>query len=62
MTHRIGDYVPYVGRWRCTNCGNTLELEAKEEFPQCEVCFAEDQGEWELVDLEPLGPAGGVEM
>lgn len=60
-TNRIGDMVSVSGKYTCKSCGNTLEFERGEEFPECDVCFSEDQGEWELVATEPLGSEGGVE-
>ena len=52
MSYRMGARVPKTGSYACAQCGNVLTLEAAEEFPQCQVCFTEDEGEWDLVESE----------
>ena len=63
MSYRIGARVPESGSYACAQCGNTLAFEAGEEFPQCEVCFVEDAGEWDrVVGEEEHPPEGHVEQ
>lgn len=47
----MGSKVPSSGKYKCGVCGDTWDLEAGEEFPECEACY-DSNATWQAIEEE----------